>query len=304
MGTRQRPLVVGVDLGGTEIKGILADEGGGTLAHEDRLIAPDAGTEAAVAALQLTVAELVAACPEDATVAGVGVAVPGLVDEERGVAVRSARFGWRELPIARLVAEQVDAPVTLGHDVRLGAFAEQCAGAAVGCRDWLYVAVGTGVGAALVIGGHARGGAAGEIGHVVIDPVGEPCRCGGSGCLETVASGPAVAARYARRGGEPAVAASEIARRAGDGEPLAAAVWGSAVEALGAALAAATALVDLERIVVGGGVASAGELLLNPLHAAMAARLPLRVPPPLSTGALGSRAGCAGAAMLARLRMS
>jgi glucokinase len=298
----EKQLVVALDLGGTEIKGALADRDGHLTALQARSSRRTGGTKAALDGLLDFAEELVACGRQAGRVVRLGLAVPGIVNEDRGVAVHSTRFGWRELSLGPLVSDRIGVPVSIGHDVRLAALGEQHHGAGRGCRDWLFVSVGTGIGAAVVLGGCAHGGGnwrAGELGHMVVEPGGRPCACGGAGCLETVSSGPAIAFRYAELGGDVDLPASEIARRARDSDPVACHVWGSAVAALAVGLSGAIALMDPERIVLGGGVAAAGDKLLEPLRVALAARLALAQPPPLHGAMLRKHAGCVGAAVLA-----
>jgi glucokinase len=234
--------------------------------------------------------------------AAVGVAVPGLVDEAAGVARASVNLGWQDVPLRRLLAERLGLPVAVAHDVRAAARAEAELGAAQGCDDWLLVTLGTGVGAAVVIGGRPYGGAhgtGGELGHMVVDPDGPECACGARGCVESLASAGAVERRYASEAAERP-SAREVVERAGQGDEAAARVWREAVEALAAGLAAYVVLMDPERIVVGGGLADAGGALFGPLAGALAERLTFVDPPPVVAAALGADAGCHGAALLAR----
>ena len=297
--------VAALDVGGTAMKGALVGPDGATRCPLRRPTPHRQGPGAVVDAARGALRELL----EDARrqrleVAAAGVVVPGIVDEARGVAVFSANLGWRDLPLRALLEERTGLPVALGHDVRAGALAEATLGAARGEADVLFVPVGAGIAAAAIVDGrllHA-GGYAGELGHLQVDPGGEPCGCGGRGCLETVASGAALARRYAARAGRPVAGAAAVAERVRGGDPDAEAVWADAVAALAQGLAAAVALLGSRLVVVGGGLAGAGDLLLHPLTKALLARLSpgsTRVPR-LVLAALGDQAGCLGAALLAR----
>jgi glucokinase len=210
--------------------------------------------------------------------------------------VFSANFGWRELPLRRLLEERTGLPVAFGHDVRAGGLGEGALGAARGVRDFLFLALGTGIAGAAVLDGrpYAGGGYAGEVGHVVVEPGGRRCGCGARGCLETVASARAIAERY----GDEATAAQVAARCAG-GEARACAVWSGAVAALADALAMYVSVLAPELIVVGGGLSEAGDQLLRPLDAALGERLTFHRRPRLRRAALGDQAGRLGAALLA-----
>jgi glucokinase len=297
--------VAALDVGGTAMKGALVGPDGATRCPLRRPTPSRQGPDAVVDAAGGALHELL----EDARrqrleVAAAGVVVPGIVDEARGVAVFSANLGWRDLPLRALLEARTGLPVGLGHDVRAGALAEAALGAARGEADVLFVPVGAGIAAAAIVDGrllHA-GGYAGELGHLQVDPGGEPCGCGGRGCLETLASGAALARRYAARAGRPVAGAAAVAERVRAGDPDAAAVWADAVAALAQGLAAAVALLGSRLVVVGGGLAGAGDLLLRPLTEELSARLSpgsTRVPR-LVPAALGDQAGCLGAALLAR----
>ncbi|QKW10452.1 ROK family protein [Streptomyces sp. NA04227] len=231
-----------------------------------------------------------------------GIVVPGLVDEEHGISCYAAHLGWRELPVGEWLAEHLGLPVAVGHDVRAAAKAESRLGAGRGCDGFAYVPVGTGVAAAVVLGGSplaSGGGGVGEIGHLIVRPGGAECVCGSQGCLETMASASAIAGRYMRVTGERGITAQEVHRRASAGDTEAAEVWQEALEALADGLAALTRVLDFDRIVLGGELLEAGSSFFAPLRGALAERLTFRRPPKLTAARLGERAGCLGAALLA-----
>ena len=179
--------------------------------------------------------------------------------------------------------------MAVAHDVRAAALAEGELGAARDCRDWLLVTLGTGVGAAVVLGGRPYGGAhgaGGELGHLVVVPGGPECACGARGCVESIASAGAIE----RRAGRP------VREVIADRDPL----WAEAIDALASGLAAYAVLMDPERIVIGGGLAAAGDALFEPLATALDERLTFSEAPPLVPAALGAEAGCHGAAIAAR----
>ncbi|KQV12410.1 ROK family protein [Kitasatospora sp. Root107] len=296
--------MIALDVGGTQIKGGLLG-GDGTVLHTERwLTRAGHGPNALIDRILGCADELVALAERaDRPPAAAGIVVPGIVDETSGLAVYAANLGWRDVPLPQWLAEHLDLPVAFGHDVRTGGLAEARLGAGRGCADFLFVPVGTGIAAAVVADGRpltGAHGAAGELGHLVVRPGGEPCRCGGHGCLETVASASAIARRYTRATGEREVTAKEVGHRAAAGEAAATRIWGEAVEALADGLTATVTLINPERIVIGGGLAKAGEALLTPLRAALAARLSFQRPPELVPAELGHEAGCRGAALLAQ----
>jgi glucokinase len=180
--------------------------------------------------------------------------------------------------------------------------AEARVGAGHGEPHVLFMAIGTGIAAAHVVDGKAFAGAhgaAGEVGHVVVRPGGAPCGCGMRGCLETVASAAAIGRRYAELSGIADATAFDVAARSAAGEPLAETVWLDAVEALADGLLTAQALYDAGIVVLGGGLAEAGEALLGPLRTALDQRVTFHRMPQLVRAALGDTAGCLGAALLA-----
>lgn len=229
------------------------------------------------------------------------VVVPGIVDEDRARAVYSGNIGWRDLPLGDILEQRMGIPVTLGHDVRAGGNAERVLGAARGARDVLFVPIGTGVSAAVISDGRPvrGGGFVGELGHIVVDPDGAACVCGGRGCVETVATAAAIAAAFTVRSGRSVEGADEVAALVAQGDSHALTVWARAVEALVTAFTIASTLLAPELIVVGGGLAAAGDLLLDPIRARLAGCLTFQRRPRLVRAKLGDQAGCLGAGLLA-----
>ena len=294
----RRDVVAAVDLGGTRTKAALVDRDLGVVVRDVEPTPRDlAGTIGAAVA---SVVSRLAASEPGMRVVGCGVVVPGVVDETTGVGVVSVNHGWRDLPIRSRVVEAVGVPTVVGHDVRAGLVAEARIGAAAGARHALFLPVGTGIAAALMVDGHVLGGDgwAGELGHVSIDPEGPLCPCGGTGCLEVVASAAAVGREYAARTGE-LVDARVVAQRVVQGDAVAVAVWDRAVSALARAIVATVTLTGIDLVLVGGGLAQSGETLLAPLRERVEAlrifQRPARIVPP----ALADWAGCLGAACLA-----
>ncbi|GHI33671.1 sugar kinase [Streptomyces daghestanicus] len=235
--------------------------------------------------------------------AAAGVAVPGIVDDARGTAVYAANLGWRDVPLRALLSERLGGvPVALGHDVRTGGLAEGRIGAGRGADRFLFVPLGTGIAGAIGIDGRVEGGAhgfAGEIGHVVVRPDGVPCPCGQRGCLERYASASAVGEAWAAASGDPAAGAADCAGAVAAGDPAAVRVWREAVDALAAGLVTALTLLDPRTLIIGGGLAEAGETLFTPLREAVARRITFQTQPSIVPAALGDTAGCLGAGLLA-----
>ncbi|MEU4559851.1 ROK family protein [Actinoplanes sp. NPDC023936] len=296
-------VVIALDVGGTGMKCALVRPDG-TVQHEERHPTRAERGPVAVTENILDVAESLAATARAGglTPVATGIAVPGVVDEVTGVAVWSANVGFRDVPLRDLARQRLGMPAALGHDVRVGALAEARLGAGRGRRHVLFVAIGTGIAAGLVVDGSGypgAHGAAGELGHVVVRPGGVTCGCGLRGCLEAQSSAKAIGRRYAELSGDPEATAFDVATRAAAGEELAGRVWRDAVEALADGLLTAQALYDVGVVVLGGGLAEAGDDLLRPVRAAVAQRITFHRSPEIVRAELGDKAGCLGAALLA-----
>ncbi len=305
------PVVAGLDVGGTKTLAVAVDAGSGTVLATVRR-PTGGGGDGLLSSTGAVLAELAEAAGLGAAgFAAVGVGVPGLVDRAAGTVRHAVNLGLGADPVglADHLAELAGAPVVVENDVNLAALG---AAVALDCRgDLAYLSVGTGLAAGFVLDGRIRRGAhgaAGEIGHLPIDPEGPLCECGQRGCLEALASGAAIAARWPSGDGEVTAAASLLAA-AGSGDPAATALLDEVAGHLAGAVALLAQTVDPEVVVLGGGVAEAGAGLLDAVRAALrrrAGRSPVLaaidladrvalVPPGVPAGALG-------AAVLARNR--
>jgi glucokinase len=276
--------VIGVDVGGTSVKAMRAGLDGTAMSRDS------VATPQTAAALTASVVDLVERLRGADTV-GVGVACPG--DVRDGIVHFAANLPWREEPVLDRVQTAVRLPVAVEWDVAAAAIAES---ARVAADDVLFVSLGTGIACAHVVHGTVHRGAtgrAGEIGHTPVRPDGDPCACGQRGCLEAYASAAAIARRYSARTGA-ALTAKQIAGRLDDDDD-AAAVWSDAVAALATALVTETLVTDPGVIVLGGGLAEAGDRLLEPVRAAVTAGLAWRPAPPVLPASLGDAAGLHGA---------
>jgi glucokinase len=295
--------VLALDVGGTTIKAGIADLTGRFLHRVRRATRREGGVETVIETLVVVAEELaVQATRLGHHALAAAVVVPGVVDEERGVAVDASNIGWHDVPLRALLHERLDLPVYLGHDVRAGALAEARRGAARGRRTFAFLPIGTGIGGAWVIDGSPYSGAnyaAAEVGHIVVRPDGDPCVCGRVGCLETLASASAIARRYTKRSGSAVAGAADVAALVASRDPVAISIWDDALDALADALLTVTTLLDPEIIVLGGGLSHAGALLSTPLQQRLAHRALLVSPPPLVHASLGDEAGCMGAALYA-----
>jgi glucokinase len=297
-------VVVSVDVGGTAIKALAVRRDGGVIRRARTRTRADQGQDRVVARIVDVCARL-AGKVLDAVgrpPAALGVALPGVVDEASGVGRFSANLGWRNAPVGELLRKRFDMPVAVCHDVRAAGLAEGRLGAATGARDFLLVQIGTGIAGALVLGGRPYGGAhglGGELGHIIVDPQGRRCGCGGRGCLETIASAAAIARRYGERSSTNHADAAGVIARVTAGDTIAGQVWAEAVEALAFVLATYQNTLDPELVVIGGGLAGAKDALLEPLSRALTARLSFQHLPDLAVSPLGDDAGCLGAAITA-----
>ncbi|MBB1242744.1 ROK family protein [Streptomyces durbertensis] len=300
-----------IDIGGTKIAGALVDDSGRLLVRAQRPTPARESAEVLLDAVAAVLDELAADTRWEA-VTCLGVASAGPVDAAVGTVSPVNIPAWRDFPLVErlrarpLLPRGVD-PVLVGDGVAMTA-AEHWLGAARGVDNALCFVVSTGVGGGLILDGRphtGRTGNAGHIGHISVDLEGTACPCGGRGCVEGFASGTAIAARALATGwqppeGQPPTAAT-VARTAVDGDPLARAAFDRAARALAAGIAATASLVELDLVVVGGGVAQSGDLLFAPLrrhlaeYAALDFTRDLRVVP----ARLALDAGLIGAAALA-----
>jgi len=298
-----RTHVLAVDVGGTKLAAGVVDAGRAIVSRAE-VPTPVSDDPAAVTAALVDVARRVADPVRDIAALGIGSAGP--VDPIAGTVSPVNIPAWHEFPILAALEEVVPGrPAVLagdGHCMALGEHRLGGYGAAM-----LGIVVSTGVGGGLVVDGRAYLGAsgnAGHIGHTVVDVNGPPCGCGGHGCVEAFASGPAMVRWASAHGWSPASGAADaraLACDARSGHAIAGRAFRRAAGALAAGIVSAAALVDLDDVVVGGGVARAGDLLLAPLRSAVSERagLPFVRRVRIHASRLGRDAGLIGAAALA-----
>jgi predicted NBD/HSP70 family sugar kinase len=263
-------VVVGIDFGHSHVAVALAD-----LAHNvlgevrgDLDVNNQAGQALDTAALMF--AELRYKLGVDLkNVIGAGIGIPGPVDRVRGKAGSSTILpGWVDLPIASEMSQRLGVPVEIENDANLGALAELTWGAGKDCSNFAYIKAATGIGAGIVIDGRLLRGAtgtAGEIGHTTLDEAGALCYCGNRGCLETVASGPAIIQLVGPVGGKT-LTLSRLVELALDGDVRCRRAISDAGRQIGVAVAGLCNLINPERVIVGGLLSKTGEVLLQPLR--------------------------------------
>jgi glucokinase len=297
-----------IDIGGTKLAAGVAEPGGRLIGWAQVPTPGDVAAEQLWRTLDALLTRVLETSKIDpAELAGVGCGVGGPMEWPDGVVSPINITAWRSFPLrARLLERFSGIPVRVHNDAITMAAGEHWRGAGRGVRNMLGMVVSTGVGGGLLLDGRLIEGAsgnAGHIGHVVVDPDGPPCGCGGRGCLEAIARGPALV-RWAQgegwRPGQPEATAKDLADDGALGHPVGLAAMARAGRALGIAIASATCLCDLEVVSVGGGLSQAGVLLFEPVEEALRVHTRIgfarevRVVP----AALGQSAGLIGAAAL------
>ncbi len=308
---------IGIDIGGTKIAGaVVTDEG--EIVREARVVTPAGDSEAIIDAVVGMVESLSAGFD----VRAAGVAAPGFIDAEQSLVYYTPNISWRHEPLRARLLERLDLDITIDNDANAAGWAEFRFGAGRFATDMTMLTIGTGVGGAIVSrdrlfrGGY---GAGAEIGHMRVVPDGLPCGCGARGCIEQYGSGRALlrmANAIADVGGIGLGLANLRAERGGTltGEDVASLIVAGdagALQALrelgswlGQACASLSAILDPQLFVIGGGVAVAGDLLLDPIREAFLSHLPARgyhPEPEFTIAQLVNDAGVVGAADLARL---
>ncbi len=270
--------LVGVDVGGTTVSTQLVDERlrpihATTVATDTS--SPDATLESIALGIEQTIREAAPA----GTLGAIGLGVPGQVDAANGVSRMAVNLYWYDYPVAARLQAKFGAPVRLENDVRAAALGVYQFDNPAQHQDLVYVSIGTGVAAGVVLGGRlvrGRNGLAGEIGHFIVEPDGPLCNCGVHGCLETLVSATAVIrlARAAVAAGEEStladcrpLTAKSVYDAAAAGDPVAQRITAGVGARLGIALRNVVMAYDPECIVLGGGVTQAGERYLQPILA-------------------------------------
>lgn len=307
---------IGLDLGGTKLASGVVDSGGSVI-WSDQVSSRGYSQDAVIDLLAEGIGRARSEAPE---VDRIGVGIPATIDFDSGRAISTVNLGLEDLPVRDLLRERTETSVWLDNDGNLAMLAEAVHGAARGARDAITLTIGTGIGGGIWLDGRIYRGATGagaELGHMVVDFDGPPCQgnCPGRGCVETLASGTAIA----REGSSAALAnpdsvlgeigqedggitAEAVHRAAIGGDAVAIGVIETAGRYLGAALVSLVNLFEPEVVVVGGGAMAMGELLLGPARQEVRDRAlkPMRETP-IVAAALGPDAGMIGAATLARI---
>jgi len=290
-------LVAAVDVGGTSIKSALVDA-------DLRIIAtanvPTPHNDLDGSQTVKAISDLLSKLASPGEIKAVGLAVPGALDEKNGISRWSGNLGWKNLPIRDLLARKINIPVAFGHDVRTGALAELRNGAAKGVNNAIFIPIGTGIAAALIIDGEIRSsdGFAGEIGHVDVGAKFE-CVCGKKGCLEAASSALAITSAYAGASGKTGISSEEIATLSQNGDTVAQEIWSDAMVSIATACQMLVTVLAPEVIIFGGGLSQSGNLLINSITKALADSLTFQRVPRLVIAHYGAQAGTIGCAMMA-----
>lgn len=311
---------IGIDVGGTNVKIALVDKSGKIIYSNSVPTYAKMGYEYTVNNIKQAIKDLMKETNTTAKdIDGIGFDFPGQVDYKTGVVKLAPNIpGWVNVPIAQMIEEEFHIPTRIDNDVRCAALGEMKFGAGQGCENFVCITVGTGIGSGLVVNGQLVRGAsnaAGEIGHIKLQMKdGLICGCGDTGCLEAYASGPSIVAMAQDyiKGGKSTkfreMAAAEggeitpymVAKAAEAGDPVAKRIFAIVGEYIGIGLTSVINLLNPEKVIIGGGVAEAGDLLLDPIRktikerAMVVAGSAVEIVP----AQLGNSAGVIGASML------
>lgn len=303
--SRSAGVGVGIDFGKRHLAVAVADASHEIVAESWREMPDDYdaghGLDAARTLVELMLDQ---AGADRSQLLGVGLGVPGPIHAATGSLGSSAILpGWVGVRVAEEMSERLDVPVQVENDANLGALAELTWGAGRQCSDLAYLKLATGIGAGLIVNRRlfrGAGGTAGEIGHTTVDEHGDICRCGNRGCLETVAGAAAVVELLRRTFGDESLDTERVVQHARDGDPACRRAIADAGRHVGVAVANLCNLVNPERIIVGGSIGAAGEVLLEPLRESVSRRaIPTAAQDvEIVPGSLGARAELLGAIAL------
>lgn len=308
-----RKYIVGLDLGGTQIRTCLADMEGNILRQEQQPTLAREGLQPVLARIKETVGEVLRYV-ESIDVLGIGIACPGPLDPRTGVVIAPPNLpGWDNVPLRDIMAEEFGLPVFVNNDATLAGLAESRFGAGRGTSDMVYLTISTGIGGGIICGGKLLFGAhglAGEPGHATVEPAGPRCNCGNVGCLECMSAGPAIA-RHAtefirhgqasslcealRSGSE--LTAEMVGKAAQEGDNVALQAIDRAAHYLGIGVLSLVHIFDPDIVILGGGVAKLGPLLFDPVRSWVRehAMTPVQRQTPIVPAELGDQVGLLGA---------
>jgi glucokinase len=275
-------VVLGVDVGGTKIAASAVDASGNLLGRI-RISTDTSSLDGTLHSIRTAVEQAISQSGVSRSkIQAVGLGIPGLVDPERGIGIASVNLGWRDVPVRAWMEERLELPCFIENDVRSAAYGEACYGAGRGLDNMVFVIIGTGLMAVIILGGRIFRGTnsmAGEIGHAILTRDGLRCKCGARGCFEAEVTGPAIAARamykiaegrlshLASGSGEggSALVAEQVFEAAAQGDEVALETIHEVAEDVAHLLQFLSLAYDPQAIILGGGVSLAGSLFLGPV---------------------------------------
>ncbi len=275
---------IGVDIGGTNIKIALVDFEGKIVYSNTTPTRAELGYEAGVNSIKQAIRDLMTETnASQETIEAIGFGLPGQIDYKEGIVKNLPNIpGWVNIPLAHMIEEEFSIPTRLDNDVRCAALGELNFGAGQGCENLICITVGTGIGSGIVLNGKLVRGAsnaAGEIGHIKLSIDDGPlCGCGDYGCFEAYASGPSIvtmakeyisggkSAKYKEMASDGIITPYIVAQAALQGDAVSIQIFKQIGKIIGVGLASVVNLLNPEKIIIGGGVADAGEILLEPIR--------------------------------------
>lgn len=316
----KKTFFIGIDLGGTAIKIALVDQDG-RIIDKTEASTPKNGSAAVIEKMHQMMKQITSHNQiEFQTINGIGIGVPGFVDLSRGYIYELVNLGWKDVPLKQHLQQQTGLPVFVENDANAAALGEMWTGAGEGAKYLVMVTLGTGIGGGVVINGevlHGANGMAGEIGHIAMLPEeGPPCNCGKTGCLETLSSASAVARmgrQAAEDGSSPAlqalykgngtISARDVVEAAAQGDQAALDIISKSAYYLGLGLSHIANSINPDKIVIGGGLSKAGDILFDPVKESFALFSLNRVNEAceIVPAQLGNDAGVVGAAWVAKV---
>lgn len=308
-------LYLGIDVGGTNIKGLVVDESGKIFARAKVETRAKEGAGVVVNQIETVVMTILKEAGVTINeVKAMGIGTPGQIDREQGIIRDAGNLYFKEVPLKRILEDRLNTQVFLGNDAQLATLGEAWLGAGQGASNLVMITLGTGIGGGIIINGsiyHGVNGTAGELGHMKILSEGPPCSCGQVGCWETVASGTAMLRRMKElltsqntvffSATQEALTVRLLKKAAEQGDKLALQVFEETAYYLSLGLSNIINIFNPEIIIVGGGVGETGDILLKPAIE-QAKSLSLRVPANtvrITQAQLGNNAGALGAVKLA-----
>jgi glucokinase len=273
-------VIAGIDIGGTKIAVAVATPAGERIADFRLPTEVQISADSMVEKVSQAIAEKVET--GKSRLAAIGVGCPGPLDVEKGLVMSPSNLlDWNNFPIVKLFQDRFDVPVVLENDANAAAVGEYVYGAGRGFKNIVYITISTGVGGGIIINGeilHGVGWGAGELGHTIVQPDGTPCNCGSKGCLETVCAGVHIARRARNRlaNGEPSlmnemvsnaseVTAKTVIEAARREDKVASEIWTETCRFLAVGIGNVITLIAPQVVIIGGGVASVGDMLFAPL---------------------------------------